>query len=158
MALPPIPLAAGPVLLPDHAIPERAGTRSIMSNVHREGEWTLSRLYRVVAFMGQVDLDLNHVRIGAGVSTIEIVAIMGQVNIIVPHNLRVECHGDPIMGEFKVKYISPSAALDDAPLIRITGTSFMGGVMVKVVDPSAPKWIDRWLRRKSRRQELRGDA
>jgi hypothetical protein len=153
MSLPPVPVTVGPDLLPDHAIPERAGTRAIMANVMRQGEWTMPRLFRVMAFMGQVDLDLTHVRIGGGTSVIEVVAVMGQVNIVVPHNLRVESHGDPMLGEFKLKYTVTSAAGLDAPLIVIKGSAFMGGVTVKVVDPNAPKWHQRWLRRAPREDQ-----
>jgi len=127
-----------------------------MATVMRQGEWTLPRLYRVMAFMGQVDLDLTHVRIGSGTSTIEVASVMGQVNIIVPHNLRVESHGDPLLGEFKLKYTAPSAAAYDAPLIVIKGTALMGGVSVKVVDPTQPKWIDRWRRRRTKGSDPAG--
>ena len=72
MTQPPVPVPAGPTLVPDHVVPERLGTRGILAHVNRSGDWTLPRLYRVVACMGQVDLDLTRVRIGAGVSTIEV--------------------------------------------------------------------------------------
>jgi hypothetical protein len=152
MTQPPAPIVVGPTLVPDHAVPERAGTRSILAHVTRNGEWTLPRLFRIVAWMGQVDLDLTHVRIGAGVSTIECSSIMGGITILVPHNLRVECHGEPFVGEFSLKFSAPSAAGPDAPLVVVKGSAFMGNVIVKVVDPNAPKWIQRWLKRREKRE------
>lgn len=153
MTQPPVPVPAGPTLVPDHVVPERLGTRGILAHVNRNGDWTLPRLYRVVACMGQVDLDLTRVRIGAGVSTIEVVSIMGGVNIIVPHNLRVENHGEPLIGEFSLKYSAPSAAGPDAPVLVIKGSAFMGNCVVKVVDPNAPKWIHRWLKRRKNNRD-----
>ncbi len=68
-----------------------------MSTVGRSGEWVMPRLFRVVAVMGEAVLDLSHVQLGAGASDIEVVAVMGQVTILVPHNLRVQVEGHPIM-------------------------------------------------------------
>ncbi len=65
-----------------------------------------------------------------------------------PHNLRVQVEGHPVMGEFKLKSKVPSAALVDAPMIRVRGTAFMSGVIVKVVDPLALGWRDRMRQRK----------
>jgi hypothetical protein len=143
---------AGPVLIPDTYVPERGGATSVMSTVSRNGEWMLPRLFRVVSVMGEVELDLSHVQLGAGISEIEIVAVMANVTIIVPHNLRVQCEGHPVMGEFKLKSKVPSAALADAPLVRVRGTAFMAGVTIKVVDPLAPDWRERRRLRKLARQ------
>jgi hypothetical protein len=77
---------------------------------------------------------------------------MANVTIIVPHNLRVQCEGHPVMGEFKLKSKVPSAALADAPLVRVRGTAFMAGVTIKVVDPLAPDWRERRRLRKLARQ------
>ncbi len=135
-------------MIPDDYIPERSGVTSVMSSVGRSGEWVLPRLFRVVAVMGEAVLDLSHVQLGAGASDIEVVAVMGQVTILVPHNLRVQVEGHPVMGEFKLKSKVPSAALVDAPMIRVRGTAFMSGVIVKVVDPLALGWRDRMRQRK----------
>jgi len=147
---------AGPVLIPDAYVPDRGGVTSIMSAVSRNGEWVLPRIFRVVAVMGEVELDLSHVQLGAGLSEIEIVSVMANVTIIVPHNLRVQCEGHPVMGEFRLKSKVASAALADAPLVRVRGTAFMAGVTVKVVDPIAPDWRERRrLRKRAREQEDR---
>ena len=65
------------------------------------------------------------------------------VKIIVPHNLRVECAGTPLLGEFTLKHVSKATPHPDAPLIRISGSALMGSVVVKVVDPNAPKGLDK---------------
>jgi hypothetical protein len=83
------------------------------------------------------------VHVGAGTSQIEVKAIMGAVTILVPPWLRVECDGSSIVGGFDVQRKVPSTSSPDAPLIRIGGIAFMGGVDVKVVDPDARGWLDR---------------
>jgi hypothetical protein len=79
------------------------------------------------------------------------------VTIVVPHNLRVECVGDAFMGEFSVKWKAASAALPDAPLVRVKGNAIMGAVYVKVVDPNSDGWLTKWSRKLLARGEQDGD-
>lgn len=148
---PPFPAPVGPVgpvLIANEAIPDRRGIMAIMSRGTRHGEWVLARLFRVLTIAGRVDLDLTQVRIGSGISEIEIVSIMGEVRVVVPHNVRVECEGDATLGEFSLKRTATAVASPEAPLIRVTGTAFMGAVKVRVIDPAAPGWLDRWRARR----------
>lgn len=137
-AAPVRPQAVGPVLVPPTAVPDRQGAVTFMSNNSRSGDWVLPRLFRALTIMGETKLDLTQVRLGAGTSEIQVRVFMGNIKIVVPHNLRVECDCTPALGEFKVKHQSNSMPSPDAPLIRITGGAFMGSVVVRVVDPNAP--------------------
>jgi hypothetical protein len=143
--------AAHPVVVSAELIPQHRGAVSFLSHVKRGGDWILPRVFRAVAVMGNVELDLSCVRIGAGTSQIEILAVMGSVTILVPPDLRVECEGDPLVGSFEVKREIASASSPDAPLVRITGTAFMSSVEVKVVDPNAPGWFERLRARWSKK-------
>lgn len=119
---------------------------AFISHSARGGDWILPRRFRVVAFMGEVDLDLTHARIGAGTSHIEVRSIMGSVTVIVSPDIRVECEGDSIIASFDIDRaeVSPPA---DAPLVVITGMALLGAVHVKVVDPNAPGWYEKVRRR-----------
>lgn len=119
---------------------------TMMASQTREGDWILPRLFRVFCCMGNATIDLTQVRLGAGESAIEVRCIMGEVKLIVPHNLRVECSGHPLLGEFTLKRWSDSRAMPEAPVVRITGISVMGSVTIRVVDPNEGKWARR-LRR-----------
>jgi hypothetical protein len=99
----------------------------------------LPRLFRALAIMGEVKIDLRNIRIGAGTSEIQVRAFMGNIEITIPHNLRVECDGIPFLGEFSVKQKSMWHPSPDAPLIRITGGAFMASVKVRVVDPAGSR-------------------
>ena len=134
---------SGPVLVPPESVPDRQGVMACLSNTARNGGWALPRLFRALAIMGEVKLDLRDVHLGAGVSEIQVRAFMGNVEITVPHNLRVECDGTPFLGEFNIKRRSKSVPSPDAPLIRITGGAFMASVKIRVVDPQAPSALDR---------------
>lgn len=134
---------APPVVIPPELVPERRGAVAFLSTTNREGDWILPRLFRVVSFMGNMELDLTSVRIGPGESHIEIRCIFGNVEITVPPDLRVEVDGHPFVGSFELSRSVPSATSPDTPLLRITGSAVMGAVTISVVDPNAPGWLEK---------------
>ncbi len=136
-----------PVLVPPETVPPHLGITTIMSSVTREGEWVMPRFLRAFTVMGEATIDLTQVRIAPGTSEIDARVIMGELKIIVPHNLRVECTGQPLLGSFKVTRSAVAVPVPDAPLVRITGVAFMGNVLVKVVDPNEQRWMNRLRRR-----------
>jgi Cell wall-active antibiotics response 4TMS YvqF len=132
-------------MVPAESVPQRQGVVACMGTAKREKRWALPRLFRAVAVMGEVVLDLTQVEIGPGVSRIETLVVMGTVRIIIPHNLHVEVEGNPVMGEFKIKGATDAIPSPSAPTVVVGGTAFMGEVQVKVVDPAVPaNWRDQW--------------
>lgn len=143
----------GPVLLPAESVPDRRGVVACCGRAVRESKWVLPRLFRAVAIMGEVTLDLTQVQIGPGVSDIEVLVFMGEVKILVPHNLHVECEGNPVMGEFKVRRATEAVPSPDAPTVCINGTAVMGQVTVRVIDPAIPpNWRDQWRAARAAKQ------
>lgn len=114
-----------------------------MSEVTREGDWTMPRLFRALAVMGSVKVDLTRAHIPPGTSRIEVVSWIGDVTILIPPDVRVECDGDSIMGSFDLKRETTGTTSPEAPLVLISGTSVMSYVLVKVVDPNAPGWLEK---------------
>ena len=82
-----------------------------------------------IAVMGGVELDLRHVEFTAPVLEITCRAIMGGIDITVPHDVTVEIHGLGIMGGFGGRAAGPGH--DGAPRVVIGGFALMGGVDVK---------------------------
>ena len=119
-------------------VPERSGAVAFFSSVERGGEWALPRHFRVAALLGSMELDLTRARIAPGTSHIEIRSVLGSVEIVVPHDVRVECEVEPTIGSVEVQRKAKSTTAADAPLVRITGTAVLGSVEVRVVDPDAP--------------------
>jgi hypothetical protein len=130
--------------LPDNLIPERSGVTVWWSNIKREGEWSLPRIFRIFTFMGNVELNLAHARMNAGVSEIEIRCILANVEISVPPEIRVLCEGDGVGGNFEVVRIGevPLAPVD-APTVKITGGAYLGSVTVKIMGHVGPGWKDK---------------
>ncbi len=101
---------------------------AIFGGVDRRGTWNVPRRWRVVAAFGGAQLDLREARFPTGVIDLEVKAVFGGVQIIVPPGLAVEVHGTAIMGGFQDVNRAPAHPDPDAPLLRIHGLALMGGV------------------------------
>ena len=126
-------------------IPVRSGVTVWWSGIKREGEWILPRIFRVFTFMGNTEIDLTRARIGAGESEIEVLCILGNVEITVPREIKVLCDGDGMGGSFDVNRIGDTTPPDDAPTVRITGTAYLGAVTIKIMGPTGPGWTERLI-------------
>src|SRR5258705_11607142 len=78
--------------------PSSDGIVSFLSSNEREGRWPLPRHFRALAVLGNVELDLREADIGLGVSVIEAVAGMGNIEITVPPDVAVGSSGDSLVG------------------------------------------------------------
>ena len=132
-----------PVIIPAELVPEQRGVVAFLSSVNRAGDWILPRLFRVVSFMGNTELDLTSVRIGPGESHIEIRCVWGNVEITVPPDIRLEVDGQSFIGMFEVTQSVASTTSPDAPVLRVTGSAVMGAVTINVIDPNAKGWFEK---------------
>jgi hypothetical protein len=131
-----------------------AGVVSFLSSHEREGRWEVPRHFRALAVMGNIELDLRGAEVGYGVSVIEAVAVMGNIEVVVPPEISVECDGDALVGTFTLKYkgkTSPEMASRDR-VIRVIGTAYLGAVSVEVKGPDR-KFLDRLSRTFGMEQE-----
>jgi hypothetical protein len=117
----------------------------IMSNVRKRGTWTPARDNKVFCLMGSAKFDLRDARVMSGETRFDLSVIMGEVELIVPPGLRVECDGSAFMGEFDDQH-SAGLAAPDAPLIRVTGLALMGAVRIKTRLPGESA-LAAWRRR-----------
>jgi len=143
-----------PPLTGDHeqlvsTVPAMAGVVSFLSSNERQGRWELPRRFRVLAVLGNVELDLRDAQVAYGVSLIEAVAVLGNIEITLPPEIAVECDGDSLLGSFTLKYYgrtNPTEANRET-MVRITGTAYAGNVevMVKGPDENVLKKLGRTL-------------
>lgn len=142
----PVALApAAPTALSGQSEPETM--YAIMGGIERRGAWTVPSRWRVIAMMGGAELDLREARFPAGVIDLEVKAVFGGVQIIVPPGLAVEVHGTAIMGGFQNLNRSPAHPDPAAPLLRVHGIAVMGGVDITM---RLPGENDRAARRRQR--------
>jgi hypothetical protein len=118
-------------------VPQASGVVSFLSSTEREGNWALPRRFRALAVLGNVELDLREAQIGLGVSVIEAVAVMGNIEITIPPDVEVESDGDSLLGSFVVKYAKGVSAgtATGYKKVRITGTAYAASVEVHVKGP-----------------------
>lgn len=108
---------------------------AVLSGVKRSGRWTPPRHVHAVAVMGGAELDFREARFPEGETTVNVLAVMGGVDIVVPPGLRVECSGIPLMGGFERLDQDGDPEVGAGAVLRIRGVACMGGVDVRVAEP-----------------------
>lgn len=102
---------------------------AIMSGSELKGRAAVADQLEATAIMGGVEIDLREVEFTEPVLTVQCVAIMGGVDVIVPPDVTLEVGGLAIMGGFESKAEGPGRP--GAPTVHVTGFALMGGVDVK---------------------------
>jgi hypothetical protein len=134
---------------------ERENAVAIFGGIDRRGTWAVPRRMRVLAVFGGANLDLREAHFPPGVVDIEVTAIMGGINIVVPPGLAVQMHGSAIMGGFADVNRAPANPDPDAPLLRVHGLTIMGGVNVEMRLPGESERGARSRERHALREERR---
>ncbi|WP_245537724.1 LiaF domain-containing protein [Sediminispirochaeta smaragdinae] len=117
---------------------------ALLSGVERRGPWSPARNTRVLALMGGVDLDFTDAKFPPGTTEIEIVCLLGGVEMVVPEGVNVDISGIPLIGGFenKMEY----DYYPDGPTLKIRGFALLGGVEVR--PPRKRKKSDRHRKRR----------
>jgi hypothetical protein len=123
-------------VIPASAVVERKGLVSVLSGNELSGSWSLPRHLRVVAVFGGAKLDLRQARFGPDASEVEVFVLCGNVTIIVPPELRVECDVDTLAAgvEFRGMAAQHDAA-GGGPTLRVHGTAVASAVEIEVREP-----------------------
>ncbi|MDX2556836.1 DUF1707 SHOCT-like domain-containing protein [Streptomyces stelliscabiei] len=151
---PSVSLVKGPAV--DVSWPERIvggdGTSTwgvaVLSGFERKGRWTVPERFDCFAFWGGGELDLRDAYFASREVTINCVAIMGGINVVVPPGVEVVVRGVGIMGGFDHGQEGVPGE-PGAPRVIITGFAFWGGVGVERKMPKA----ERQRLKEARRQE-----
>lgn len=107
---------------------------ALMSGVIRRGRWEVPARMRATAVMGGLELDLREATLTSPVTEIDVLAVMGAVEIIVPRGVRLESDGTAILGGFEDQLHEPDTGDPNAPVVRVRGLAVMGGVEAKVAE------------------------
>lgn len=137
-------------------VKEKQFVFAVMGGATRRGPWTPARTNYALAVMGGVQLDFREAVLGSGVTDVQVFAMWGGVEIIVPPGMRVESHGLALLGGFEhVEDARTRADEADAPLLRITGAALMGGVEITFRHPGESPREARRRRRLERKRRRR---
>jgi class 3 adenylate cyclase len=130
----PAPVAEAGTTLDEYRRKPVRMTIGIMNGTQQKGRWRVGEETVAVAIMGGVVLDLRKAEIDGPVVTINAVAIMGGIDIIVPEGIAVELTGLNLMGAKEVR-ISDAPRLPGTPVIRVDAFVLMGSVVVRNKNP-----------------------
>jgi hypothetical protein len=136
-------------------VKEQAFVVACLGGASRKGRWSPARKNYAVAVLGGTELDFREAVFGPGVTEVQVFAVMGGVEIIVPPGLTVESHGVAIMGGFDHLADTVQADSMDGPVLRISGLALMGGVDVTVRHPGESAREARRRRKLERKQRRR---
>jgi hypothetical protein len=153
-------VAAPPVAtVPAEQVKDFGMQIAIMGGSERKGSWTPPRKLYSLAVMGGAGLDFREARMPPGETVVNVLAVMGGTEIIVPPGLAVETHGMGLMGGFEAVDQAGDYTDPDAPRLLIRGMAIMGGVEITVRMPGETAKDARQrrrLERKERKQLRRG--
>jgi hypothetical protein len=135
-------------------VKDQAFVVACLGGASRKGRWTPARRTYAIAVMGGTQLDFREAVFGPGTTEVQVFAVWGGVEIIVPPGITVESQGVAIMGGFDHLSDTPLPGAEDNPTVRITGLALMGGVDVTVRHPGESA-RDAKKRRRLERKELR---
>jgi hypothetical protein len=126
----PTPAPAAPRTYTPDPSGENPNLVGILSGATRKGRWRVGHRINAVAIMGGVEIDLSEATFTAPELVIHCTAIMGGVSIRLPEN--VTLRGSGVIGIMGGSDIQSLEATDpDAPVVRIDGVAFCGGVEAK---------------------------
>jgi predicted membrane protein len=91
----------------------------------------------VLSVFASVKVDLREAILQYDISVIEAIAVLAEIQIVVPPDVLVECDGDAFMGAFTVSEskrhgVGTTLRPTDGPVVRVTGSAYLGNVTVKV--------------------------
>ena len=141
------PLSVNPAL----AAPTKR-IRAILGNVERRGAWAVPARLDVSATFGNVELDFRDARFTAGVTELHARAVFGNLEIIVPPQLAVDCEGSSVLGNVE-NHGAGAVGDPDRPRLRISGVAIFGNVEIHTRLPGESA-RDAHRRGKRERREL----
>lgn len=101
---------------------------AVMGAFSRRGNWVVPRFFRSLVVGGAGEIDLREARFEAREVEIKATAIMGAIEITVPHDAEVEVTGQGIMGSFEQE--ATGAGVAGAPRVVVSGLAFWGSVQI----------------------------
>jgi hypothetical protein len=120
-----------PSQVPVGGVPTTSSAIAVFGGAEHKGAWVVPHRFNAFAMFGGVELDLREATLEARDVTINAVAIMGGVDIVVPSDISVMVDGAGILGGFadSTRRGTP-APPPGSPVVRVKGVALLGGVSV----------------------------
>lgn len=125
--------------------------RAVLSSMDRRGRWVLAPRSRFAATLGSVTLDLRHAVLPGPEIEIELKAVLGSCELLVPEGTDVRVSGGNVLGSCEL-HLGAEAPPPGAPIVRVIVGGALGSVEVRSearlsdrLKQQAKKLADRWL-------------
>lgn len=105
---------------------------STLGGTNRAGRWIPAQSSFALGVLGGISLDFREALLGSGITDVNVLAVLGSVQIIVPPGMAVEVDGMAVLGAFEHQTDAPLRSNPDLPTLRIRGLVVLGGVQVEV--------------------------
>lgn len=138
----------------DPSRPLHKKMRVMLGHVERRGRWTVPRNLKLRVFWGNAELDFRDASLASGTTTLDLGVLMGNIEIIVPPGLAVDCDVSSFMGSVEEGHRMPAAADPMRPKLQITGAVRLGNLEIVTRLPGE-SGRDAARREKRERKQLR---
>jgi len=105
---------------------------SILADRRHTGQWLKKPTVAAIAILGSQIFDFRGIELPVGPTTLEALAILGSLEIIVPSNLAVRMEVLPVAGDATIDKSVETSERPDEPVLVVTGNAILGSVRVRV--------------------------
>ncbi len=150
---------ASAALAPSTGLAPRYGTMAqagpshrmiaVFSGISRKGVWQVPSEIESVTVFGSTELDLRDAVLPGREVRIRAFCILGGMDITVPPEMHVVDNGIALLGGREIPPDTEESASPDAPVLRLSGISLLGGLSVRRKrrrGDKAPKSLRSWER------------
>ncbi|MGH9278293.1 MAG: DUF1707 SHOCT-like domain-containing protein [Acidimicrobiales bacterium] len=103
---------------------------ALVGDSEQQGRWRVARRTKVVAVLGDVTLNLKAGTFEGQEITIDALALVGDVIIVVPECMEVDLTGTPILGDHILR-VTAGPAREVLPTLRVRARAVLGDVTIK---------------------------
>lgn len=120
-----------PVAVDSSLVPSTKRLRTLFGNIERKGPWVVPDRLQVKAIFGNAVLDLREAKLTAQTTVIDARVRFGNLEIIVPPQLAVDCEAEAVFGNVE-HHGSVDHADPGRPILKIIGRATFGNIEVHV--------------------------
>ncbi|HET7018046.1 MAG TPA: DUF1707 domain-containing protein [Streptosporangiaceae bacterium] len=104
---------------------------ALLGGISRKGRWQVPADMEAITVIGGAEFDLRQAILPPGEARMRTICFLGGVEITVPPEVHVIDDGWAILGGREIPPDTPESARPDAPVLRLTGITILGGISVK---------------------------
>ncbi|MGW6832017.1 DUF1707 SHOCT-like domain-containing protein [Streptomyces sp. NPDC054949] len=120
------PASATPVAAPASGPVETVV--AVFSSSSRRGRWRPGAHTRAVSVFGDITIDLTEAVFEQQVTEINVTAVLGNVEVLVPENVTLRGYGSGVLGNFEVHGRSRGETDPQAPVVIVRGFALLANI------------------------------